>query len=450
MRWLGILQIPTALLLVASSSTHAGDAQDRPPPRRDLRRTPVVEAYERARESVVNISATEKMIVQRKGMDIFGDLFAVPTERSTLSVGSGVVIHEDGYVATNAHVVSAGADLVVTFTDGTAHDADVVGRDTPNDLAVIKVENTEPLQPIAFGRSDDLMIGEQTIAVGNPIGLQNTVTTGVISALHRDLQVAGHTVYRDLIQTDASINPGNSGGPLLNVLGELVGINMALRTDAQNIGFAIPVDRLREILPDILDSEKHNRFQLGMRVDPVAPARVIDIRDGSPAAIGGLRVGDVIEQINGQPIGRGVDYYVTMLNHRPGDEISVDVRRDRRLTRARVTLEPIPHPDGAKLARARLGLIITDAKDAVARQFQRNPRRKPGVIVVALDPSGPAEQADIRPGDLLVSMGSRWVLDVDHVGALLAGTRKGEPVDIGFRRKFQGRLYDGEVHLHAR
>lgn len=196
-----------ALLACYAPCVFAGEGAGR-----DLRRTPIVEAYERVRNSVVNISATERVGVERFGVDAFGGLFTYPTERSERSIGSGVVIHEDGYVATNAHVVSAGSQLLATFADGTAYRAHIIGRDTARDLAVIKINPKKPLTPVTLGRSDDLLIGETTIAIGNPVGLANTLTTGVISALHRELQVSDGVVYRDVIQTDASINPGNSGG----------------------------------------------------------------------------------------------------------------------------------------------------------------------------------------------------------------------------------------------
>ena len=208
MRDNGSMAYRTAVAALLACYAPCGFAGE--PAGRDLRRTPIVEAYERVRNSVVNISATERVRVERFGVDAFGGLFTYPTERSERSIGSGVVIHEDGYVATNAHVVSAGSQLLATFADGTAYRAHIIGRDTARDLAVIKIEPSNPLKPVVLGRSDDLLIGETTIAIGNPVGLQNTLTTGVISALNRELQVSDRVVYRDVIQTDASINPVNS------------------------------------------------------------------------------------------------------------------------------------------------------------------------------------------------------------------------------------------------
>jgi len=415
---------------------------------RQQRRTPIVEAYERARDCVVNISATEKVDVLRGGIDRFGfpDVFRFPTERR--SVGSGFVIHEDGYIATNAHVVSAGAQLTVVFADGAQYEARVIGRDTARDLAVIRIEAPRPLQPIRLGRGDDLMIGEQTLAIGNPVGLQNTVTTGVISALHRELEVEGRIVYRDVIQTDASINPGNSGGPLLNILGELIGINTAVRTDAQNIGFAIPVGQLGEILPDILDSEKLNGVQVGMRVGEDSPPRVTEVRPGGPADQAGVRTGDVVHAVGGKPLKRSLDFYVALLGREAGDVVSLDLVRNGKAAHARLTLTAVVRPDGNALAVAHLGVTIADVKENAARRFGL--RGRLGVIVMAVEPKSPADRADIQPGDLLVSMGKHWLIDVNHVGALLAGIEAGDPIDVGVRRTVRGRLVDGEVRVHAR
>jgi len=413
-----------------------------------LRRTPIVVAYERSRDSVVNISSTEKVDISRGGIDPFGypEVFRFPTEKR--SVGSGFVIHEDGYIATNAHVVSAGAQMIVTFADATEYEAHVIGRDTARDLAIIKIDANKPLTPITLGRSDDLMIGEQTLAVGNPVGLQNTLTTGVVSALHRELEIDGRPIYRDVIQTDASINPGNSGGPLLNILGELIGINTAVRTDAQNIGFAIPVERLREILPEILDCEKLNRVQVGMRVQESLPPKVAEVRKNSPAELAGIRKDDVLRAVNGRPLARGVDYYVTMLNRQAGETVHLDLVRDGKPVQVRMTLTPLPKPDGVELAALRLGAKISDVRDDTAKRSGLSRHR--GVIVLAVDPKSPAGRAGIQPGDLLVSMGPHALIDVDHVGTLLADVHAGDPIDIGIRRTTRGRLIDGEARLHAR
>lgn len=442
-----MIQQLSRLALFAFLTGSAALAGDREADRA-RRRTPVVEAYERARDSVVNISATSKVEVQRWGTSLFGDLFPIPSERSEKSAGSGFVLHEDGYIVTNAHVVSTGSQLGVILADGTEYEARIIGRDTTRDLAVIKVEPKSPLTPIPLGRSDDLMIGEPTIAIGNPVGLHNTLTTGVVSALHRELDVQGRSVYRDVIQTDASINPGNSGGPLLNVLGELIGINTAIRTDAQNIGFAIPVDQLREILPEVLDSEKLNKVTLGLRVGGGDPPAVLEVKEGGPAQAAGLHSGDVIEAIDGRPLHRGVDFHVALLARQAGDSVRFQLRRGGKGVQASVTLAEVPKPDGKKLALKFLGATVEDAKAEVTKRFQL--RKSAGVIVLGVEPRSPAEQAGLRPGDLLVSMGPYWLTGVEQMGSLLAEVRTGDPIDVSFRREQRGLIYERESRLYAR
>jgi serine protease Do len=408
------------------------------------RRTPVVEAYENVRDSVVNIAATER--VQRVGRDIFGRAFVLPQEAR--SVGSGFVIHPDGFIATNAHVASAGAELSVTFADGTEYEGQVIGRDVKRDLAVIKIEPTSPLEPIKLGRSDDVMIGEPTIAVGNPVGLQNTVTVGVVSALHRELVVDGQVLYRNVIQTDASINPGNSGGPLLNVVGELIGINTAVRTDAQNIGFAIPVDQLRDVLPDVLDIEKVKKLQAGIHVSVTEPARVIEVRDGSPADEAGVQLGDVVVSLDGAPIQRGVDFYVEMLRRAAGDKVAVAVQRGSDQLELDFQLDPFPKPDGQHLAQKLLGLEVDEASGAAARRLGI-PGGK-GVIVLAVEPSSPAGRAGVQPGDIMAFLGPYRVTDLDQVGVLLRGVREGDPIDVTTYRVTRRGLLELEARLYAR
>jgi serine protease Do len=413
-----------------------------------MRRTPVVEAYERARDSVVNISASGQVEVQRWGRNLFGDLFAVPMVREQRSVGSGFILHPDGYIGTNAHVVSAGTQLSVTLANGKEYEARVIGRDNRRDLAVIKIDPDEPLPPIKLGRSDDLMIGEETIAVGNPVGLHNTVTTGVISAIHRELAVGGNVVYPDVIQTDASINPGNSGGPLLNILGELIGVNTAIRTDAQNIGFAIPVDDLREIIADILDSEKLNHAVTGMRVAGTEPVKVTAVRPGGPADRAGVKPGDVVASLQGKPLPAAIDFYVAMLARQPGESVPLTLVRNGSTINAQVRVEELPQPDGASLAQRMLGLRVADAKDEVMRRFQL--RRRGGVIVLSVEGGGPAERAGLRPGDLIVSIGASWLTDLRQLGTLLALAQPGDAVDVGFRRVGGGELTEWEGRLYVR
>ncbi|MEK6677387.1 MAG: PDZ domain-containing protein, partial [Planctomycetota bacterium] len=268
-----------------------------------------------------------------------------------------------------------------------------------------------------------------------------------VSALHRELNLNGQVMYRDVVQTDASINPGNSGGPLLNILGELIGINTAIRADAQNIGFAIPVDQLRDFLPEILDPEKLNHVQLGMRVGNGNPARVTFVREDSPADRAGIKLGDEVSALDGRALSGDIDFYVSMLGKKDGEAVLLALVREGKPVTAKVTLVAIPKPDGKQLAMQRLGLNIVDVKESAAKRFRwtRN-----GVLVVAVEPKSPADRGDLRPGDLIVSMGPYWIAGVEQVGALLSGVRPGDRVDVGVRRQVQGMLVDDEARLFAR
>lgn len=431
------------VLLLAASVVRADDAADR-----QKRRTPVVEAYEKARDSVVNITGIGNVEVQRWGMNPFGDVFPLPTSRQQRSIGSGIIIHEDGYIVTNAHVVASGAQLGATLLDGTDYEARVIGRDNERDLAVIKIDPPSPLKPIKMGHSDDIMIGEQAIAVGNPVGLHNTMTVGVISALHRELEVGGRVVYRDVIQTDASINPGNSGGALLNILGELIGINTAIRSDAQNIGFAIPVDQLREILPSVLDCEKLNKVISGFHISGTDPPTVAEVRKDSPANLAGLHVGDVISTVNSKHVDRAIDFLVTMLDRQAGEAARLGVVRDGKAQEIKVSLMAAPKPDGKKLARELLGLSVEDAKEDVARRFLL--KRAGGVIVMGVEPRSPADRAGVAPGDMLVLLGPYSLKDCDMLGQLLNQVGSGDGIEARLRRVIRSDIYEYEVVFYAR
>ena len=442
-----LLAALAVLLAVASTgkAVGAGPDAEEASRRRALRRTPVVEAYERVRDSVANISVTER--VERYGRTWFGELVQLPAGQRQ-SVGSGFVIHEAGYIATNAHVVSAGAQLTVTFADGHGYEAHIIGRDVERDLAVIKIDAEGPLVPVPLGRDDDLMIGEQTIAVGNPRGLENTVTTGVVSALHREVVVDGQMVYRDAIQTDASINPGNSGGPLLNVLGEVIGINTAVRSDAQNIGFAIPVEQLRDVLPDVLELEKVKEVQVGLKVSAADPPRVIEVRSDSPAAEAGVALGDVVRAIDGSKVNRGMDVYAALLEREAGEDVALELERSGKRVKAELKLSPLPEPDGAELAWKRLGLRIEDTNGKLAEQLASIGGR--GVVVMGVQPASPAHRAGIEPGDVVVYLGRYRLKDVKQLGLLLRGVAPGDPVDVSFYRLTRRRILEGEARLYAR
>ncbi len=388
------------------------------------RRTPVVEVFEASKDAVVNIASTR--IIERRDPFGFDEMFMrSPRRRQRVSsVGSGFVIHPDGYIVTNAHVVDRTADRTVMFANGAEYAAEVVAVDSENDLAVLKINADGPLPSLPFGRSDDLMIGETVVAIGNPLGFEHTVTAGVVSAANRTIETPGGAL-EELIQTDASINPGNSGGPLLNVLGELIGVNTAIRADAQNIGFAIPVNRLRDLLPELLDVERRYRVRTGLRVSPQAPVVVRTVAPDSPAARAGLRTGDVIRRIDGQPIRRGLDYHIAFIGRRADDMVRLDLERAGEPVEATLIIEARPAPDGGALAWRRLGLDLRPLPEDVAQEL-----RLPGgagLLVVGVDPDGPAARRGIRTRDIVIGVGRYATHSLDELGLIL------EYVDPGDR-----------------
>src|SRR6185369_6461693 len=315
------------------------------------RRTPVVTVAEKVSPAVVNVSAES---VVRDVDPFFGSFFG-PSERRTQSLGSGLIVDANGIVVTNAHVIEGASRIVVTTLDGRELDADVLGSDRDADLAVLKLK-ARGLPAVPLGRSTDLMIGETVIAIGNPFGLSHTVTSGVLSALGRTVpSERGERVFTDFLQTDASINPGNSGGPLVNILGEVVGINTAIIQGASGIGFAIPADRARRVVDDLLrygelralwtgarlltvDAELAQRSELPVR----RGAMVFKIYPDSPAVAAGLHEEDVIVAVNGHPVTAREDVATAIYTAPAGTALELEVRRGDKTVK--VSLKAVTPP----------------------------------------------------------------------------------------------------------
>ncbi len=399
---------------------------------RALRRTPVVEVFESARDAVVNISSTEVVEVRDPFDQLFQGYFrSAPRTMKRTSIGSGFVLHPQGYIVTNAHVIARSTDRTVTFAGGREYDARVVAADREHDVAILKIEAGQPLKTLPFGRSDDLMVGETVVAIGNPLGYQHTVTAGVVSAVDRDLEAGGAVVMRGLIQTDASINPGNSGGPLLNVLGELVGINTAIIGDAQNIGFAIPVDQLRSLLPDLLDVERRYRVTSGLTFASGEP-KVASVQRGSPAERAGVAAGDVVRAVNGGPVSEAVDFWIALIGRSPGDVLRLELARGGRPIQAEFKLEGKPRPDAAALLQQRIGVVVKPLPGGLAREL-RLPRGH-GFVVVELAPASPAQQVGIQQGDVLLALGRQYPTTMEELGDLADSLRSGQQLAMTWLR----------------
>ena len=385
----------------------------------ELRRTPVVKAVEAARPSVVNI----------RGEKTLGALHSEPGQadgsRRVNGMGTGVIFDARGYIVTNYHVVDGVRHIKVTMGDGSQYLAKLVSRDLDTDLAIIKVDAPEKLPVVELGTSADLMPGETVLAVGNAFGYEHTVTQGIISALHRAVQVSDAQFYDDLIQTDASINPGNSGGPLLNIDGEMIGINVAVRAGAQGIGFAIPVDKAMAVVTKMLTQATTTKIWHGVVVTTEGRVSekglsVTSVEKKSPAAESGLQTGDRITSVDGIETKRGLDFHRAMLERSTGEKVEIEIVRDGDPITLQLTLAAVPkrlktpkHPSWQLL-----GLELKPVPNNVFRTTYQT-RYRGGLSVSAVRPHSPASNQGIRPGDVLVGMHIWETVSMENVSYIL-------------------------------
>ncbi len=378
------------------------------------RRTPVVQAVERVAPAVVNISAeqiTEQRFSPFGGLsrdpffDRFFEDFNVPEFRrrvKSTSLGSGFLVDAQGHILTNAHVVANASKIRVTLVDKRSFPAALVASDPDSDLAVLRV-SASGLPQVSMGTSRDLMVGETVVALGNPFGLSNSVTTGVVSASRRSLRTGGRE-FRDFIQTDASINPGNSGGPLVNLDGEVIGVNTAIVQEAQGIGFAIPIDKARRILEDLLRFGKVTGAWVGVSVQAITPELatglgtgdkpgvvVTDMEEGGPGARGGLRRGDVILSLGGGTVEDEGSFEGAIADATPGRPIAVEGLRGK----IPLSLSLVPSGPPADLADRLVDRAIG----------MRVSADREGLFVRSVREGSPAARAGVAPGDRLVGVG---------------------------------------------
>jgi len=410
------------------------------------RRTPVVKVYEQAHEAVVNI-AGERLVTSSvwpgyQWPDMF-DMRGPRYQRQVAVLGSGMVVHEDGYVITNAHVIKGSQKIKVVFSDGSEFAAKIISDDESRDLAVLKIPVDKKLPFIHLGRSNDLMIGETVVAIGNPYGYANTVTSGVVSATGRDIQVAEGFWLRGLIQTDAPINPGNSGGPLLNINGELIGVNTAVRAEAENIGFAIPVDMLVDNLSHMLMPEKLRRVRLGLamgrikKIGGFSGLLVDSVSKASPADQEGITAGDLVLEIDGRKLASVIDFYVKMMDKEIGEPIQVTyVKPTAAPLRSRtVKLKMLsrPLPDGRKLASQFFQMEVSELTNQVARKFGFQ-SAYPILIVTSVERGGIAEKTGLEAGDLILQINNATVRNVKELSLEMEKINEGDAVDIQIMR----------------
>lgn len=381
----------------------------------ELRRNATVQVVQKARPSVVNIHGQKTIGPGDEGYH------QGEGPQRVNGMGTGVVIDPRGYIITNQHVVEGVRKIEVTLWDESSYIATVVSHDPKTDLAIIKIRTPEPLPVISIGTSSDLMPGESVIAVGNAYGYEHTVTRGIVSALHRRVQVSDSQSYKDLIQTDASINPGNSGGPLLNIDGQMIGINVAVRAGAQGIGFAIPVDLAMRVAADLMSSERLQHTWHGMvgQDQPGKPFAVSKVEENSPAAKAGLRAGDVIKSINGTKVERALDIERALIGEDVGEEVKLTIERgtDELSTSLALAGSPRNRSSSVDLAWDTIGLRLTPMEIANFRELRS--RYRGGLTVLAVRPDSPAARQGIRRGDVLVGMHIWETVTIENVNYIL-------------------------------
>ncbi|HSM51228.1 MAG TPA: trypsin-like peptidase domain-containing protein [Thermoanaerobaculia bacterium] len=403
-RFLLALLVLLATGPVPAAGGEAGSAGD------GARRTAVVSVVERVSPSVVNISAEA---IVREADPFFGRFFGGRARRAQ-SLGSGLIVDASGLVVTNAHVIEGASRIAVTTLDGRELEAEVLGSDRGADLALLKVAG-RGLPATPLGSSADLAIGETVLAIGNPFGLSHTVTSGVLSARGRSVpSESGELVYTDFLQTDASINPGNSGGPLVNLAGSVIGINTAIVQGASGIGFAIPADRARRVVEDLLRYGELQPLWTGLRLVtldaelarregfPVARGAYVEkVFAGSPAAGAGLAPGDIVVAVAGQPVLQREDVATAFSSSPPGTELALEVRRGEESLR--LPLAAVRPPRG-------LGLELL--AELVGVEVEPDARRE-GLVIGRVAPRSPAARRGVEPGDLLLAANGRKTGDLE-------------------------------------
>jgi serine protease Do len=381
------------------------------------------------------------------GEDFFNRFFGEGPEREykERSLGSGFVISKDGYILTNNHVVEGADKIKVRLSDEKEFEGSVIGKDPKTDLALIKVEADLKLPTLELGDSDSLEVGEWVMAIGNPFGLEHTVTVGVVSAKGR---VIGAGPYDDFIQTDASINPGNSGGPLVNTKGEVIGINTAIIAQGQGIGFAIPVKMAKEIVPQLKEKGRVVRGWLGVLVQKVTGelaesfglpegkgALVAKVEEGSPAEEGGIQEGDIIITFDGTEIKEMDELPRIVANTAVGEKVRVVVFRDGKEKKLKVKVGEMPEEKTETFEKDKekdVGMTVQELTPELANRLGLADDE--GVIVRSVDPGGPAEEAGIRRGDVIRELNRKPISDMDDFTKAMRKAKKDDNILLFVKR----------------
>jgi serine protease Do len=413
--------------------------------------------------SVVNISTTK--VVRKETGPFFDDPFfdffnpfhdfGAPKKWKERSLGSGVIVSPDGYIITNNHVVEKADEIKVTLFDKRVFKGRIVGSDPKTDVAIIRIDASN-LPVLSWGNSDKLQVGEFVLAIGSPYGLSNTVTMGIISAVGR--ANVGIADYEDFIQTDAAINPGNSGGPLVNITGELIGINTAIfsRTGGyQGIGFAVPSNMVRLVMDQLIQKGKVTRGWIGVTIQELTPelaqqfglkkskgALVSDIVKDSPAAKAGINRGDIIVECNGKEVKDVSSLRNLVSQSKAGSNIALKILRSGKELTVQVNVLELPRevaevvPDtlpNDSEAKVLTGLAVMDLSREIIRQLGFS-REEKGVVVVRVEPGSPADEAEIKKGDIIKEINKREIDNLATYNKVLTSLKRNESMLLFINR----------------
>jgi serine protease Do len=467
--------------LILAGSITPNPALSAPEPHRDVVRAPAIvptpgtasfaDIAERLNPAVVNIDASVRdgwrgrrrsaVPAPDDGTDLFGRPLPRDREQPRRGAGTGFFIDRDGYILTNHHVIDGADRIMVRLTDGRTLRAERVGSDPDTDIALIKVDSPQPFTFATLGDSDTLRVGEWVVAIGNPLAYEHTVTVGVVSYLGRKLFNSSLDRY---IQTDAAINFGNSGGPLINVRGEVIGINAAISSRASNIGFAVPINQASAILPQLRAAGSVSRGYIGVEprdVDPdlqrslrlrtSAGALIQDVRPGSPASRAGLRPYDLVVAIDGATVAGSDELIQTVAARRPGSQVTLQVLRDGRpmnlpvklaerppLDRRPTTVPVDERPQPSSQRGPALGLMVREL-DAETAEKLRLPDDADGVLVSRVEPMSPAFDADIERNHVVLEINRQAVRSIEDYRRLTARLQPGEVIALYVYKQESGR-----------
>jgi Do/DeqQ family serine protease len=425
------------------------------------RETAIVKAVRSVSPAVVNISSAYEVRKRTSPFSGFGwnsffeeffsDFFDPRLERRQkhTSLGSGVIIDgEKGLILTNAHVIQKTGTIKVMLENEMNFEARIVGADPDSDLAVLKIESQKKLPAIKMGNSDDLMIGETVIAIGNPFGFSHTVTTGVVSAVNRSIR-AEDRVYHDFIQIDASINPGNSGGPLLNINGDLIGINTAIYAKAQGIGFAIPISKARKIISDLIQYGEVKQAWIGIVVQDIdeklasylkVPRKkgviVQGLEPQSPAEKAGLREGDIILTIGNKKIASVGDFESVAKSLAAGDTMRFQLWRNNRKKTVSVKTKLFPLELAEELAYNMLGIKVDDITRAARRKYRIGTRE--GVVIAQINKKSYLANIGAEPGDVIRQIDDYTIKNSEDFQKAIVKFRRKNSVVLLLQRGDQG------------